>query len=327
MTKFTISLCTLLLLCSCSQEPQYPAEKALDEIKALNAVLVGNANTAEVFWPYSEPYLKARHTIYSRVNIDSLNDAQLQTLNYLTIEERFVRRYQPWHLLFDLSPLLTRLGEPQWQSELASWLTFVEYKMMEAQRSKIFINQIELAHINNQLSVLSDSPMRKELTSSVQSLQKYLATYVPRNQLGLSQLPNGGDWLQTKLNYYSNDVHSPIQWLTAIQSQLKSYESELVAALPEPRTNELASDLDWRQGFADLKGWAKLQNLSSEQKKMALIWMELDLGVHAQMWDEELVFNLMAQRGIAQPIAQQLLDKVLRNPGQSFIYAFIVREI
>ncbi|MEO2266635.1 hypothetical protein V1358_04795 [Pseudoalteromonas sp. YIC-656] len=322
-----LSLLSFLLLVSCSNEPQLNATQTLTQLQSLNSKLVGDFTNEQAPWPYTEEYLKQRHQIYANVNAQTLSDAQLRTYDYLRTEERFVRRYQPWPLLLDVAEHSEQLQTPKLQSELAKWLTYVEAKLQQGERSKIYINQVEREHMQAQLDALISISSTDSLSKAIRQLQDYLAQYIPRNQLGLSQLPNGKDWFQVKINYYSDQVHSPIQWMTAVQKQLNQANERSLEPLPKQALSVLGDDLDWRQNYRDIKSWAKSQQLSSAQAQLALIWMELDLGVHYQMWDKEFVMTALAQRGVTPQVAEGLFKQVLRHPGQSFMFASIVHEL
>ncbi|WP_462158018.1 hypothetical protein [Pseudoalteromonas sp. GB56] len=327
MSLRILSILLFFLLVSCSNEPQLNAEQALIQLKSLNSKLGGNFTDETAPWPYTEDYLKARHTLYSGIQAKTLSDAQVSTYDYLRTEERFVRRYQPWPLFLDIAEQNNQLQGSEIQDELALWFHYVLAKMQEGEQSKIYVNQVELQHMQSQLDALKGISSTESLSKAIEKLQYYLEQYTPRNQLGLSQLPNGKDWFQVKLNYYSNQVHSPIQWMTAVQKKLDARGELILETLPEPDWSSLESDLDWRQNFLDIKSWAKSVTLSQAQVHMALVWMEVDLGVHYQMWDQEFVITALAQRGVTPQVAEELLAQVLCFPGKSFVYASNVLEL
>ncbi|WP_158681401.1 hypothetical protein [Pseudoalteromonas sp. T1lg88] len=317
----------LLLLAGCSDAPDLNSQQAIAALQQLNARLSGESSDTSQPWPYTEQYLKQRHDIYNAITRSQLTPAQAQTLDYLITEERFVRRYQPWPMAAKIDVDATAFQNPQWQHGLAGWLTYVEHTLELAKESKIFLNAVEVAHMQAQLGHFKDKGTEPALNKAITSLEAYLDKYTPRNQLGLSQLPNGAQWYQAKINYYSGQVRSPIQWFTHIQGKQKSLKETDVQPLPNRDSAQLLPDLDWRQNYGDLRGWAKEQSLSPPQRRMALIWMEVDLGVHAHMWNEHFVYTALAKKGIDAGVATRILMQVLTHPGQSFIYAGVLNEL
>ncbi|WP_105255148.1 hypothetical protein [Pseudoalteromonas sp. T1lg75] len=320
MIKRILSV-ALVFLAGCSDAPNLNSEQAIAALQQLNARLSGEKGDASQPWPYTPEYLKQRHDIYNAIARSQLTPNQAQTLDYLITEERFVRRYQPWPLAAKIDASSAFFQDPLWQEGLAKWLRFVEQALEQGQQSKIYLNAVEMAHIQAQLGQIKTQSTVPVLNSAIASLETYLSRYMPRNQLGLGQLPNGAQWYQAKINYYSNQVRSPIQWYTHILGEQKGLKGLNVQPLPEHEGAKIMPDLDWRQSYGDLRGWAKAQQLTPSQRYMALIWMEVDLGVHAQMWSEQFAYTALANKGIDAGGATRILMQVLAHPGQSFIYA------
>ncbi|WP_158684753.1 hypothetical protein [Pseudoalteromonas sp. T1lg48] len=316
----------LLLLVGCSDAPSLDSAQAIEALRQLNARLSGERVDAGQPWPFTQEYLKQRHDIYNAIARSQLTPNQAQTLDYLVTEERFVRRYQPWPLAAKITDHSAFFQDSQAQQGLAKWLSFVEQTLEQAQDSKIYLNVVEVAHIQAQLGQFKKQSSEPQLNTAIARLEAYLSRYIPRNQLGLAQLPNGAQWYQAKINYYSGQVRSPIQWYTDIQGKQRDVQGFGVQPLPEMDRSELMPDLDWRQNYGDLRGWAKGLQLNPSQRYMALIWMEVDLGVHAQMWSEQFVYTALANKGIDAGVATRILMRVLTHPGQSFIYADLVSE-
>ena len=321
-----LGLCSMILM-ACSEQPQLDSAQAIDALRTLNANQ--NAQSVATPWPYTEEYLARRYDIYEHIDAASLSDEQRATLGYLVTEQRYVERYLPFTLNTTLE--WRSIGSDEsLQTELAQWLGFVQAKLTEAAQSNIRLNIKEKEHLLSQLNALGEMTVIAPLSEAVASLSDYLNSYRVRNKLGMSQLPNGKEWYQVKLNYYSSATHSPIQWITKLSDQLAQVSgldvgSESVASiLPHSLRNQAQLGLDWRQQFKNYKSLVAERSLTDSQKAMVLVWMQVDLGIHSQLWSEEMAMQVMAKAKLSAVQQDAMLTYVLSHPGQSLIYAHAV---
>lgn len=312
-------LSTVLL--ACTENTTYSTQQGHEELSALTSRLTGNNITPSSHWPYSEAYLAQRHTIYQQLQQAPLTAEQQATLDYLIINQRYVRRFIPW-------PSQSAVLSPTWLAqnpaalaEAANWLALVHQRLQQGENSKIRLNTYQLAQMQQKLQALKPFSEPYFVTAHSQ-LSAYLANYSPRNRLGLSQLPNGSQWYQSKLNYFAAKVQPPLQWLTQVQQQLKSHASKAEIEVFIPQIpNKVCSGFDWQQGFCDRQVLPQPLTLSQPQQRAVLALMEVDLGVHYQLWTTQQAMQSLKLRGIKPSDAQKMLDYILRHPAQSFIYA------
>ncbi|MCF2861268.1 hypothetical protein ABMY44_03715 [Pseudoalteromonas sp. Cnat2-41] len=313
-----------LLTTGCSEPQSISATTSQQALVQLNAKLTGDLTSPLTPWPYSDAYLKQRHDLYQQFDRAALSNAQRATLDYLITEQRYVRRYQPWPLSSAIFRSEQALQDSQTQEQAAQWLELVKSRLQQGEQSQIFVNRYELAMMQGEVERLIELADNSKLKSAAAQLQQYLANYRPRNQLGLSQLPNGTQWYQAKLNYYTGRVQAPIKWLMQIQSKLATLSEYGIAPLRQPDNDQRDVGLDWRQGYVNKRLWAQQQSLSVEQTRLALLYMELDIGIHSQLWTEQMALTSLAKQGISERRAKQMVYEVVAYPAMSFIYGHLI---
>ena len=99
-----------------------------------------------------------------------------------------------------------------------TWLKLTQDTLDSAKQSNLKLNKVELALLQRYvLSAIGSSEAQPALKSHIRAFSDYLASYKPRGSVGLRGLPNGTQWYQSKLNYFSGEVHSPLEWVTLLK--------------------------------------------------------------------------------------------------------------
>ena len=277
------------------------------QLKNLNAVLSTDSKLKQSqVLPFSETYLKNRHTALSTVDLQSLTEHQIEELQYLIIQERYPERFLPWPATINVA---TNLNEEQKQA----WQKLVITRLEDAKKSKIFYNRYEL----NKLRAYSES-------ESLTDLIEYLKTYKPRSRLGIYQLPNGKEWYQSKVNHYFGAVENPqiilvnIQTLTSHYRKHNSNSVTLSISDIAKKHCLIVDGLNWEHGFINLSATfeqCEIKNLLA-YKQVTLVLAEIDLGIHYQAWSEQQAMVVINQKlALEQEKARALLEYVVMKPA------------
>ena len=337
---FSFLLC--LFLASCSKQPQqYTSfDEAQHALKSLNLALYQPKNSKHAGLrgeqlPFTDAYLKKRHAIYQSLMQMQLTKQQTEQVNYLVIAERFPERYFAWpahtNVLVNLLNLAS--SESDYQN-ISNWLEFVQRQLESAQLSNLKLNKIEHNLIKNYvLSALNDKNIPNSLLAQLNILKDYLVQYSPRGSVGLYGLANGSEWYQSKLNYFSGTVHSPLEWLTIINKQLKEESTqpanqEVSQIYPQSFLVQFTNGdkevpgLDWLSGFRNLPAIAENKSLLAQQKTLMLAMMETDVGLHIHAWTlPQAKVNLIKRLNISEIDATRLVKNIVLYPGQAFSFA------
>ena len=336
-----ISLLFCLLLASCSKPADLFSsyEEAQSALISLNTALSAQKNLnstglSNEQLPFTDSYLARRHAIYQQLMQMKLSSAQTHQVNYLVIAERFPERYFAWPAHTDvLSNMLSIVKNDAQYKNIEQWLIFVQTQLKAAEQSNLKLNKIEhnyLKHYVQQAINSTDTPI--ELNESLSVLNNYLAQYKPRGSIGLSGLANGSQWYQSKLNYFANDVLSPLEWLSRINSKFKSMQSQKQHTMVEASnvsqlTKLLLTDskimgLDWSTGYTLLPQRANTTQLEPADAQLYMAMMETDLGVHYHAWTlSQARLNLLKRLNISKEDARILVEDIIFYPGQSFSFA------
>ncbi|TMO05328.1 hypothetical protein [Pseudoalteromonas sp. S558] len=338
---FFLSLLLCLLLVACSrQEPVYNSfEEAQSALKDLNTSLVRtNALNSEKVtneqFVFSDAYLNKRHTIYQSLMDMQLKSNQIAQVNYLVIAERFPARYFPWPAQVNvLTNMLKQDSSDKGSDKIVTWLKLNQSTLNNAKQSNLKLNKVELQLLQNYvLSVIDSHGAQPALKSHIRTFSDYLASYKPRGSVGLRGLPNGTEWYQSKLNYFSGEVHSPLEWVTLVNEQIKqlssvAFEHTLSASHQTSFLVQYLSDeqpiegLDWQSAYRDLPAMARAMSMSKIDKTLMLAMMETDIGIHYHAWTlPQAKVNLMKRLELAQNDAQYLVEDIILYPGQSFSF-------
>ena len=336
-----IPLLFCLLLASCSKPADLFSsyKEAQSALISLNTALSAQKNLnstglSNEQLPFTDSYLARRHAIYQQLMQMKLSAAQTHQVNYLVIAERFPERYFAWPAHSDvLSNMLSIVKNDAQYKNIEQWLIFVKSQLQSAEQSNLKLNKIEhnyLKHYVQQAINSTDIPI--ELNESLSVLNNYLMQYKPRGSIGLSGLANGSQWYQSKLNYFANDVLSPLEWLSLIDSKFKTMQSSTeqltvgtsdVSQLSETFLKEMqVSGLDWSTAYRLLPQLASTKQLTAADKRLYLAMMETDLGVHYHAWTlSQARLNLLKRLNISEEDARILVEDIIFYPGQSFSFA------
>lgn len=336
-----IPLLFCLLLASCSKPADLFSsyKEAQSALISLNTALSAQKNLnstglSNEQLPFTDSYLARRHAIYQQLMQMKLSAAQTHQVNYLVIAERFPERYFAWPAHTDvLSNMLSIVKNDAQYKNIEQWLIFVKSQLQSAEQSNLKLNKIEhnyLKHYVQQAINSTDIPI--ELNESLSVLNNYLMQYKPRGSIGLSGLANGSQWYQSKLNYFANDVLSPLEWLSLIDSKFKTMQSSTeqltvgtsdVSQLSETFLKEMqVSGLDWSTAYRLLPQLASTKQLTAADKRLYLAMMETDLGVHYHAWTlSQARLNLLKRLNISEEGANILVEDIIFYPGQSFSFA------
>lgn len=338
----TISLLICLFLTSCNQsdKPFSSYEEAQNAIISLNVVFtepLHNENNAllDKQLPFTDEYLKHRNTLYNRLMQTPLTSQQTHQLNYLVIAQRFPERYFSWPAQSNIlaNMLILSNGDDD-AKKIKSWLAHVQQQLENAGESNLKLNKIELTYLKQYTqNAIASSSTPIDLQPALIQLNRYFEGYLPRASIGLYGLANGGQWYQSKLNYFSNRVHSPLQWLTIINEQLKnkprvSYQSTITIGAGRSFmtqflfSNDAKKGLDWQTGYQQLPTQSKNKILSAADTVLLLALMETDLGIHYHAWTlPQAHINLRKRLEISMQDADELVKDIVLYPGQSFSFA------
>ena len=336
-----ISLLFCLLLASCSKPADLFSsyEEAQTALISLNTALSAQKNShvtglSNEQQPFTDAYLARRHAIYQQLMQMKLTVAQTNQVNYLVIAERFPERYFAWPAHTDvLSNMLSIVKNDAQYKSIEYWLIFVQTQLKAAEQSNLKLNKIEHSYLKYYVQqAINSTNTPIELNESLSVLNNYLTQYKPRGSIGLSGLANGSQWYQSKLNYFANDVLSPLEWLSLIDSKFKTMQSSTeqitvgisdVSQLSETFLKETQLlGLDWSTGYMLLPQRANNKQLTAADKRLYLTMMETDLGVHYHAWTlSQARLNLLKRLNISEEDARILVEDIIFYPGQSFSFA------
>ncbi|GAA68134.1 MULTISPECIES: hypothetical protein [Pseudoalteromonas] len=337
--SFSLLLCLFLAACSKQPQPYESFEDAQVALKTLNMALVQpdakkiDRITKEQL-VFSDAYLVKRHTIYQNLMDMELNLNQIAQVNYLVIAERFPERYFNWPAQVDvLKNMLAFEGSKSTPDNIITWLKLTQDTLDSAKQSNLKLNKIELTLLQSYvLSAIGSNDVQPALKSHIRAFSDYLTSYKPRGSVGLRGLPNGSQWYQSKLNYFSGEVHSPLEWVTILNENIKvldrvAFDSKLSISHKKSFLVQYLSDekliegLDWQADYQDLPAMASNMNMSDKDKTLMLAMMESDIGIHYHAWTlPQAKVNLMKRLEITQEEAQYLVEDIILYPGQSFSF-------
>ena len=347
MIKHLIWICFLALFLSACGDTnnQYQSkEQAQQALQTLNQFLRPTGEIKPVNkqqFPFNDAYLKERHSIYQAMQTLELTPVAQRTLDYLIIAERFPQRYFTWPVYI---PVLDNMLDYNQQHDITAninnWLSFTQQQLILAKESKLRLNSIELNTLQAQVTKnLARVDLPENLKHTLTEFNDYLALYAPRGSVGLHGISNGGSWYQSKLNYFSGVTKAPINWLVAVQSQLKEMQQEAysihvavdhrysVLAQRFALSNKKLVGFDWAQDYQSLIGYAgqAATGLSNEERTFWLAMMETDLGIHYHAWTvQQAKVNLLKRLKMTPQQVDYLVADIIFYPAQSFAFATLL---
>ena len=335
----SLLLCLFLAACSKQSQPYESFDDAQIALKALNMALIqSSAKKADKVTKeqliFSDAYLTRRHAIYQNLMSMDLNLNQIAQVNYLVIAERFPERYFSWPAQVNvLKNMLAVKGTKNTPDNVITWLKLTQDTLDSAKQSNLKLNKVELALLQRYVkSAITSSDVQPALKSHIRAFSDYLASYKPRGSVGLRGLPNGSQWYQSKLNYFSGEVHSPLEWVTLLNEKIEvlgrvTFDSKMSTShqksfLVQYLSGEkLIEGLDWQTDYQDLPAMASNMNMSDKDKTLLLAMMESDIGIHYHAWTlPQAKVNLIKRLEITQEEAQYLVEDIILYPGQSFSF-------
>nr|KJZ06747.1 hypothetical protein TW77_18045 [Pseudoalteromonas rubra] len=258
-----------------------------------------------------------------RADLDNFAETAAQEAQYLSIQQRYPERFLPWPVHLNL-PVIAQAHQVA-SSQMDAWYGYVEARLNEARESKIVLNRVERQQLLDYLT--SDITTQSK---AAQSLAEYLASYRVRSSLGMYQLPNGKEWYQSKLNFYSGTVNSPEALLGKLQnlaSEAREGATRVNFSLNPPLVHQLLAacdkraGLNWRDGFVSLQQTASQceQILTNGERLFAVAMMEVDLGVHYFAWSQkQAMLALQSRLALNEDQAFVVLKDILFFPATSF---------
>ncbi|WP_024611635.1 hypothetical protein [Pseudoalteromonas sp. TB64] len=336
---FLLILCFLLTACSKPSQPYNSFEEAQSALEVLNSTLVHRGNISKQNldaqqFAFTDAYLTKRHAIYQRLMEMQLTQSQVEQVNYMVIAERFPERYFSWPAQINvLENMLALDSSEEGLVKINNWLKFTQNQLDSAKQSNLKLNKTELALLQVYISdAINNENTPEDLQLELTILDDYLTQYKPRGSAGLRGLANGSEWYQSKLNYFSGAIHSPLEWVTLLDQQIKMLEkapfsfelqtshehSFLVQFLEDQKP---VKGLDWLTGFTILPVMANENSLSVADRTLMLALMETDVGIHYHAWTiPQARVNLMKRLKINEKDAQYLVDDIILYPAQIFSF-------
>ena len=338
MHLFSVLFSLFLVACSKQPLPFESYDAAQLSIKSLNTALKPAGTTrvsTEQVLPFSSTYLSLRHQMYQRLQAMTLSNAQTQQLNYLIIAERFPERFFSWPAQVNvLDNLFSAQMQSTQSSEVIEWLKFTQDQLDSALQSNLRLNKVELNLLQGYLKTsLLKHASANDLKAQIAEFNDYLAKYKPRGSIGLRGLANGSEWYQSKLNYFSGAVKSPLQWVDIINQHIHS-DSYTAPNLNYSMTHHTSfisqylskapkiKGIDWQTDYMLLPAMAKNSQLSPEDKRLMLALMETDVGIHYHAWTlSQAKVNLVKRLAISERNAQYLVEDSVLYPAHAFSFA------
>jgi uncharacterized protein (DUF885 family) len=339
---FSFFICFFLASCSKQTQPYNSFQEARAALITLNAVLIQqdvlNDQKIKVEQiPFTEAYLTKRHEIYQRLMEMDLSPAQAEQVNYLVIAERFPERYFTWPAQINvLANMLALDASNAGIGKANQWLKFTQIQLDNAKQSNLKLNKIELTMLQGYVaSMLVEQKTPTTLLPQLNRLNYYLSQYKPRGSAGMRGLANGSEWYQSKLNYFSGAVHSPLEWVTLLDKQIKTldravlkfkgetnYQQSFLVQFLESDKQAQAQGLDWLTKFKTLPVLAQNKAITAADKTLMLALMETDVGIHYHAWTlPQAKVNLIKRLDISESDAQYLVKDIVLYPAQSFSFA------
>ena len=336
-----LSFILFAMLTACSkQESKFNSyDEARDALYALNSSFVkspSQSKQVDESQPivFSDDYLKVRHLILQSLMDMDLVQRKREQLNYLVIAERFPERFFMWPPQVNvLANMLANSNLSHNSTQIITWLKLTQEQLDLAKQSNLKLNKLErtllLEYISDSLAQISSKPALKE---QVSIFKNYLGSYKPRSSFGLRGLPNGSQWYQSKLNYFSGIVHSPLEWVAVLNKKNKNlnpYSFNQNLAIHHQRSflvqfvskEPAVLGLDWQTHYLDLPAMASSMKLSESDKTLMLAMMETDIGIHYHAWTlQQAKVNLLQKLVITTSQAQYLVNDIILYPGQSFSF-------
>ena len=337
---FSLILCFLLTACSKPSQPYNSFEDAQSGLEVLNSTLVHRGNISkqnldDQQFAFTDAYLTKRHAIYQRLMEMQLTQPQVEQVNYMVIAERFPERYFPWPAQINvLENMLALDSSEEGLVKINNWLKFTQNQLDSAKQSNLKLNKTEHTLLQHYISdALNNKKTPIELQFQLTVFNDYLSQYKPRGSAGLRGLANGSEWYQSKLNYFSGAIHSPLEWVALLDQQIKTLE-KAVFSMKLQTSHERSfivqflgnekpeKGLDWLTGFTILPVMASEKLLSVADRTLMLALMETDVGIHYHAWTiPQARVNLMKRLKINDKDAQYLVDDIILYPAQSFSFA------
>lgn len=348
MIKQLIWICTsVLFLSACGDNIKHyqTTEQAKQALQKLNHFLRPSADSSSVItksqWPFTDAYLQKRHEIYQAMQTLELVSDDQNLLNYLIIAERFPERYFNWPVYIPvLKNMLERNKQQDISADIEHWIRFTQQQLISANDSKLRLNSIELKALQMQVVTNLDTDnLPASIKSALTEFNDYLSSYIPRGSVGLQGLPNGSDWYQSKLNYFSGVAKPPINWLVEVQAQLKQTEQQKYSfnhamnhqySLLEQRfasSKEQVAGFDWAQNYLNLRSYAlqKGTDLTVAERTFWLAMMETDLGIHYHAWTiQQAQVNLQKRLKMTPDQVGYLVADIIYYPAQSFSFSSVL---
>ncbi|MCF6442076.1 hypothetical protein L1077_21845 [Pseudoalteromonas luteoviolacea] len=324
---FATVLSSIFILSACS-EPTAPVNLAdfTQKLHALNWFMSGSQESElDKAMPYDELYLSQRHALLDSINAKELSQFDASTIMYLKIQQRYPERYLSWPVQTNVLALSQAYFSPQ---EIDTWLLNVKRRLEDGAESNIHLSRIEKSQL---MDYLSDSDHQSD---TVNVFKAFLTQYKTRSGIGLSQLPNGTEWYQSKLNYYTGTVHAPHDFLRIIQDSKKEDASKVAfewraAEFNKPfvlafleKACQYKSGLNWRDHFIDIREtFSRCEyKLDNDNLYIAAIVAEVDLGVHAFSWSQQQAMHrLQSKLALDEAQAYALLKNIVFYPASIFV--------
>ncbi|KAF7786386.1 hypothetical protein PRUB_a0938 [Pseudoalteromonas rubra] len=273
--------------------------------------------------PFTELYLKKRHDLLQRADLNSFGEMAAQEAQYLSIQQRYPERFLPWPVHINLPDVAQERGVLS--SQLDTWYGYVESRLNEARESKIVLNRLERNQLLEHLT-----PKVTKQSQAARQLAEYLKSYRVRSSLGMYQLPNGKEWYQSKLNFYSGTVNAPESLLSELQSVTSDSRNsvEVNYKASDPLVHQLlakcdrVAGLNWRDQFVSLRQTASQcdANWTKGELRFATVMMEVDLGVHYFAWSQkQALLALQSRLALNEDQAFVVLKNILFFPATSFV--------
>ncbi|MDK1311269.1 hypothetical protein [Pseudoalteromonas ardens] len=329
--RYVSSALVLLTMMSGCTEPQVnlPYTELSAQLKQLNwfsstSQLQALAENELAGLPFTELYLRKRHDLLLRADLTSFGEVAVQEAQYLSIQQRYPERFLPWPVHINLPKVAQERGVSS--SQLDTWYTYVESRLNEARESKIVLNRLER---NQLLEHLTPEVTRQ--SQAARQLMEYLESYRVRSSLGMYQLPNGKEWYQSKLNFYSGTVNAPESLLSELQSVTSNTWDVMVQVnykTSDPLVHQLlakcdkAAGLNWRDQFVSLRQTASQCDTkwTKGELQFATVMMEVDLGVHYFAWSQkQALLALQSRLALNEDQAFVVLKNILFFPATSFV--------
>ncbi|KZN65506.1 hypothetical protein N473_12400 [Pseudoalteromonas luteoviolacea CPMOR-1] len=322
-------LSSVLFLGACGEPDVRINVKQFEErTQSLNWFMLNSTSASiEKILPYDELYLARRNAL-----LNSLDKAQLalndqNTLTYLTIQQRYPERYLGWPVQANIVEKALKYFTPQ---QVDAWLKRTQMRLASARESNILLSRIEKAQLLAYLGTTKHQSNEKE------ALTVFLQQYRVRSGIGLSQLPNGSEWYQSKLNYYTSDVNSPHDLARLLSTVIEGAPKEITtdkqlltsSVLPTALALldvgcEHVMGLNWRDHFIDIRKTIEQCKEQTDRNLLHVVAViaEVDLGVHAFSWSQQQAMHRLQTRlNLDEAQAYALLKSIVFYPATILAY-------